>query len=478
MDAYERLLSNVLGEGDSSSADETPPKNEIDQTNSETRRPQMLRFVQAGLKKTEGEDAVKHNIRGKMHAVISVKGLIDTAVKSSPEAALAWTGVCFALQVSVATDCGLPTLLTCPEILANPIGESAANREGIAHVVSRMDWYWNLSSLLLEEHQSDKAAGLRGELEKHVIGLYKKLLAYQMTSACSYYRNRGVVFLRDMIKLDDWENTLQSIKNAENTVRQDVTTYNTEKIKTHLEGLHDAAVSRRAMLHDIYIAVQDQTATLREMQQEGKNEECLKALRVRDPRGDRKRIEDTKGGLFRDSSNWILQHEDFKRWRDNDETRLLWITGDPGKGKTMLVIAIIDELEKLAPQGPSASIALSYFFCQGTNDALNDATAVVKGLVFLLGDKYPSLISYLRKRYDNAGSNLFTDENAFFALSEVLEGMLLDANLSRAYIVVDALDECETDLQRLLKFIVRSASASPRVSWIVSSLIGPTSSSS
>ncbi|RYP45027.1 hypothetical protein DL768_008577 [Monosporascus sp. mg162] len=185
--------------------------------------------------------------------------------------------------------------------------------------------------------------------------------------------------------------------------------------------------------------------------QEKKDKECLADLRVTDPRGDKKRIEDTKGRLFPDSSNWILEYEDFQRWRNNDEARLLWIKGDPGKGKTMLLIAI------------------------GTNKDLNNAAAVLRGLVYLLGDKYPSLVSHLRKRYDNARSKLFKDANAFFTLSEVLEDMLRDASLSRAYIVIDALDECGmgdehgTDLPRLLKFIVQNSSVSPRVKWIVSS---------
>lgn len=107
MDAYERLLSRELSKGDSSSTDETAPKNEIEQTNSKTRWSQMVSLVQAGLEKTEKEAAVKHAIQEKMQAVSSVKELIGAAVKSVPEAAIAWTGACFALQVSVANNCVL-----------------------------------------------------------------------------------------------------------------------------------------------------------------------------------------------------------------------------------------------------------------------------------------------------------------------------------------------------------------------------------
>ncbi|RYP11809.1 hypothetical protein DL765_007589 [Monosporascus sp. GIB2] len=82
------------------------------------------------------------------------------------------------------------------------------------------------------------------------------------------------------------------------------------------------------------------------MQQKEKNEKYLTDLLLTDPRNNKKRIEDTKGGLLRDSSNWILEYENFQRWRNNDEARLLWIKEDPEKGKIMLFITIIDQLEE------------------------------------------------------------------------------------------------------------------------------------
>ena len=71
---------------------------------------------------------------------------------------------------------------------------------------------------------------------------------------------------------------------------------------------------------------------------------CLKDLRTTDPREDKKRIQDSKGGLLQYSYRWIFKHIDYRKWRDNEEGRVLWIKGDPGKGKTMLLCGIIDEM--------------------------------------------------------------------------------------------------------------------------------------
>ncbi|KAF1969949.1 WD40 repeat-like protein [Bimuria novae-zelandiae CBS 107.79] len=393
-------------------------------------------------------------------------------------------------------------------------------------------------------------------------------------------------------------------------------------------------------------------------------------IRITDPRDDKKRIEDTKGGLLKDSYHWILENSDFQRWRDDHQHRLLWIKGDPGKGKTMLLCGIINELsksisqthpalptnrtgseqgacsfvrptykctkevgvvvEKLAavhqldvlagillddvveetfalpeagpynrktssgrfqlagklmrrsdglhfrwrviqalealrhrhdsclggtstrklrvffsyknvaqgqqnkvilhqlgqnphtksikssPEQPNnrtfgsnnafvrssvrptmpvrsfdpkhqktpfGSIVriersvrwqrwthqLSYLFCQATDSRINNATAVLRGLLYLLVSQQPYLVSHIQKKYDHAGKALFEDANAWFALSEIFTNILQDPSLSTTYLIVNALDECVADLQKLLDFIAQQSSASPRVKWIVSS---------
>ncbi|KAF2189253.1 WD40 repeat-like protein [Zopfia rhizophila CBS 207.26] len=196
-----------------------------------------------------------------------------------------------------------------------------------------------------------------------------------------------------------------------------------------------------------------------------KLKECIQDLRLTDPRDDKKRIEDTKGGLLEDSYRWILENSDFHRWRDDQQSRLLWIKGDPGKGKTMLLCGIINELKKsMAKSG-----LLSYFFCQATDSRINNATAVLRGLIYLLVDQQPSLISHVRQRYDAAGKSLFEDTNAWVALSEIFTSILQEPSLNSTYLIVDALDECAADLSKLLNLIVHKSSVCSRIKWIVSS---------
>jgi hypothetical protein len=296
-------------------------------------------------------------------------------------------------------------------MLTNPITSTETNRKGVVHVIKRMDWYWSLSSSLFTESPGpgNELSEVRRELENQIVNLYKALLSYQMKSVCSYYRNRGLVFLRDIVKLDNWEGDLTAILDAENCFRQDSKVYTTQQMKSHLEQLVGHARNQE------------------KKQMSEKDQQCLRDLHLTDPRDDKTRIEKTKGGLLQDSYRWILDNSDFERWRHDPESHLLWIKGDPGKGKTMLLCGIVDELKKSTAPG-----LLSFFFCQGTDSRINNATAVLRGLIYLLVDQQPSLISHVREKHDREGEKLFASANTWVALSNILTNILLDPALENA----------------------------------------------
>lgn len=115
----------------------------------------------------------------------------------------------------------------------------------------------------------------------------------------------------------------------------------------------------------------------------------------------------------------------------------------------MLLCGIIDELEK----SPAEGSVLAYFFCQATDERINTATAVVRGLISMLLEKDATLVSHIEKKYDIAGKALFEDTNAWQALCEIFTNILDDPRLGGVCLIVDALDECMKGLQQLLELI-------------------------
>lgn len=313
----------------------------------------MRQLIYDGLNKTAKEARVKEVIG----IAISTKDIITNAVQAAPQAALAWTGVCVAL-----------------EMMQNPIAATKANRDGIEYVIKRMNMYWELSGVALKDNANDGLSGIRGELEAQIINLYKVLLTYEIKSVCSYYRNRGSVLLRDIISLDDWNGDIQAIKAAERVFHDDFATF---------ARLETASDIKQLVTH-----VKEQSTA----QITKEDQQCIRDLRLSDPSDDKKRIEQTKGGLLQESYTWVLGNLEYQQWLDSEDSRLLWIKGDPGKGKTMLLCGIINELSSRPGH------CVCYFFCQATDQQLNNASAALRGLIFMLAKQQPSLISHIRKK--------------------------------------------------------------------------------
>ncbi|KAL4744666.1 WD40-repeat-containing domain protein [Aspergillus terricola var. indicus] len=188
--------------------------------------------------------------------------------------------------------------------------------------------------------------------------------------------------------------------------------------------------------------------------------QCLKSLWPTDPTTEKIRIQQTKGGLLEDVYCWVFENPDFRRWRDDKMTRLLWIRGDPGKGKTMLVCGIIDYLK----QSIKGSELLSFFFCQAADSRINNATAVLCCLIRQLVDQQPSLISHIRKRHD-----AYEDINSWYIMSQIFTDILKDGTMRSTFLLIDGLDECQTGLPELLSMIMQNWSSYSHVKWIISS---------
>ncbi|KAL2884580.1 Vegetative incompatibility protein HET-E-1 [Ceratocystis lukuohia] len=391
---------------------------------------QMREVAEQGIEKTKKQAALVQGTDHGLRAVQAVMGIMDRALRAAPEAAVIWATVCLGI-----------------EALKNPIAEAVENQKGI--------------HLLLDENKGRTTTLLlRDTLEKNITQLFEKLLLYQIRSICLYHRSQAATFVRDMFLIDDWAGQLNDIKATENTVLHDMEQYNNQEIQTQIRDLNNTASDLQVSLENIHVAIQNQTDQQEKRHHDKEDKKCLRDLYTTNPRTDKIQIQYKKGGLLRDSYKWILEHKDFRKFKNEAESRILWIKGDAGKGKTMLLRGIIDELE-LDP-----STSPYYFFCQATGgDRLSSATSVLRGLIYHLADCNPQLTKHVRKKYDTMGKKLFENESAWYEVRGIATEMLKDPSLKNAILVVDALDECTVDRNLLIDFITESSTTR----WIVSS---------
>ncbi|KAI8659824.1 hypothetical protein NCS56_01200400 [Fusarium sp. Ph1] len=173
---------------------------------------------------------------------------------------------------------------------------------------------------------------------------------------------------------------------------------------------------------------------------------------------------------FEGACQWIYDNAEFQQWVNGTYPPSLWLHGGPGKGKSMILCSVINYLLRRAGGTPDDShpnhlVAYSFF---SDPNGVYEASFVVASLVYGLVKQQPSYLRRVSRVYDHENKYPFQGTRSFTALENILEDILCDATGTRVILVVDALDECKTDLDRLLDLILRTSSVQ-NVRWLVSS---------
>ncbi|KAJ4330291.1 hypothetical protein N0V87_010136 [Didymella glomerata] len=136
--------------------------------------------------------------------------------------------------------------------------------------------------------------------------------------------------------------------------------------------------------------------------------------------------------------SWILRHPAYLTWLEAKETRLLWITGEPGCGKTMISAYLTDHLRLNDATGPKPKVF--FFFCDDKVKLQRDANAILRGILYQILKQHRKLIRHVKSRFELDGPSL---ANSFPALWELFLKVAADSTPGTVGVIVDAVDECE-----------------------------------
>ena len=117
-----------------------------------------------------------------------------------------------------------------------------------------------------------------------------------------------------------------------------------------------------------------QLEQLESWQKSDKETECLQAFRTMNYEYQKDFNPDKEHG----TCNWCLQSPIFRNWQENDSSCLLWITADPGCGKSVLSKDLVDNrlfgLE-------SSDTTICYFFFKDTSPETRSPANAVAALL-------------------------------------------------------------------------------------------------
>jgi len=137
-----------------------------------------------------------------------------------------------------------------------------------------------------------------------------------------------------------------------------------------------------------------------------------------------------------DTCGWLQKKDVFELWRNDATSGVLWVSGIPGSGKSILGSYIVDQL-RLKTEETDAT-RLVFFFCSSRSDNRRASTHILRSLVYQLTLQQPELWEIVEKEFSKSTSPA---ADVFEELWSIFLAMLRAAK--HVLCVIDGLDECQ-----------------------------------
>ncbi|KAG9530703.1 purine and uridine phosphorylase, partial [Aureobasidium melanogenum] len=137
----------------------------------------------------------------------------------------------------------------------------------------------------------------------------------------------------------------------------------------------------------------------------------------------------------KETCQWALNHAQYQRWNESATDDLLWISADPGCGKSVLSKSLVDEILMSDAVGNT----ICYFFFKD-NDEQNSLATCLCALLHQLFQHQRHLLQHAIAAWHSDGSKLQQETDKLW---RILLAATSDAAAHNTICVLDALDECK-----------------------------------
>ena len=341
---------------------------------------------------------VKAQVEKVVKTVIWAQGFVSSAVSADPHAALAWAGVSLLLP-----------------LLLNPTSQNKALVDGLGYISSLIARFTVIEGAY-HQHKSTHSTSsgpvdmteLDRSFETQVTELYSKILTYQARVVCQLPRNALVRYGRDVLKADDWSTMLAEIKITESNCSAISDVFSTAKVdaawKEQERRMDELFRSQEKHYRLLQQTTEEVAANLRQgieeqrgWHQTEEESRCLQALCTSTYEDRKNRNPDRVPG----TCQWLMKNDKFLKWAESDSSDLLWVTADPGCGKSVLSKSLVDnELES------TLSLTTAYYFFKDDSPEQRSATHALCALLHQLCVQNRALLWKAVRTYQDNGGQL------------------------------------------------------------------------
>lgn len=136
------------------------------------------------------------------------------------------------------------------------------------------------------------------------------------------------------------------------------------------------------------------------------------------------------------AGDWLLQKPVFSEWRDAYSSKLMWLRGRPGVGKSFLAGSVVNHLREYGHD-------VSSFFFSSVSEGRSTASAFLGAMAYQMAVIHPKMLNTIVDIFARKDSVVDkVDHNAVWR--QIYLSGILKIKLDRPqYWVIDALDECQ-----------------------------------
>ncbi|KAF4452931.1 wd-repeat protein [Fusarium austroafricanum] len=333
---------------------------------------------------------------------ISMEECLRDACEVSPHATMAWAA----------------TYITHQSFF-RPASRTEAVRSQVASLISKMEWFTELSRLFYWPNQADPPLPSTGSPVDALVTLYASVLACHMHATVSFDLNMG----QKQPQASPLTVALDELQACEVQLAR---RFN----QLHLQSLVKQRLGPAIIIDSCPTSDRDLQRVLA----------ALKTDQQLTPDFDADQISILHS--FYDWAHGTPEFRKFITWDDEDLSRLLRVDGPPGAGKSMVLQAAVRCLPDEAKHSEKVTRHAAYAFYDFTVRGQSGVLSILKSLISGLLLKQPGLVKYLDLIMTER--NRLDDEGDVHLLSNVFYKMISDDHFISTYFVVDGVDPLVT----------------------------------
>jgi len=306
------------------------------------------------------------------------------------------------------------------KLLLNPTLENEAAIKGLDYIANLIVVYRWQEKTYLHNNHNDNASSDFMNLAKP---LYTKILEYEATLLVHIQQKPLKQWAKDVFGANDWTGRVTSIQLLDAKCRE---------VTNAIAGVRakDWRNEEREWQNKL-------------LQQPRQDEEShnIRTLYSNYETGKNVNPERITG-----TCEWFLNHTAFLTWRESQSSAMLWLSADPGCGKSVLSKYLVDRQGEVLTANVETPTVCYFFFKDGDVDRMDGAKAMCAFLHQLLMQQ-PHLYRYAKEDFEHKNEKFLTD---FDALWNIFLKAAEHASGREIICVLDALDECQEDSREAL----------------------------